>query len=75
MSASQTPKPFGVIKVPLPSINENTATYTVTKELAINISSDIVAYYTFPGLVEHLEQPSVVKNVNNESYLSITTDE
>jgi hypothetical protein len=70
MITSQTSKPFGVVNAPLLSIDENTATYTVTKELSASIPPEIVAYYTFPGLEQYLELPSAVRNVKNETFSS-----
>ncbi len=56
----KAPKPLGVVKIPLLSANENSASYTVTKEDTLSIQTEILTYYTFPGLEDYLELPTAI---------------
>lgn len=69
MSNLRTPNLFGKTQVPPLSSNENTATYTVSRESLAGTYPDIVAYYTFPGLEDYVNMPSVNRNIREESYL------
>jgi hypothetical protein len=69
MSNSSIPNPFGKTQVPLPSSNENTATYTVSPEISSATHQDIVTYYTFPGLEDYVNMPTANRSVNEENYL------
>jgi hypothetical protein len=76
MSNLPEPNVFGKTQVPPPSSNENSATYTVSSEKSVEAHQDIVAYYTFPGLEDYINLPSVNRSVREDSYLpqDSTTD-
>ncbi len=65
MSNPQTPRPFGKTQVPTLSSNESSASYTVSQEA----HPEIVTYYTFPGLEDYVNMPSVNRSIREESYL------
>jgi hypothetical protein len=64
---TKAPKPLGVVKVPPLSSHENSASYTVTKEDALSIQTEILTYYTFPGLEDYLELPTAVLKTNKDT--------